>query len=447
VNWRIERRSLSDDSYASYRAALRVPGPEFFEQRLSSITFQYLTTACADAFFLQGEYSRMYWRKFWSALKICYDYAFKMGMAGCENNLGTLLSRFPLDYQIKGVRESLHLTWEQRRDFLMWVRNEKTPFKEIERRFLEFAALVGERPGTITKLRWDWVDFGTDWLTIPAEERKTPRIDASRGVTLGIYLTEYHKALLSEPTVYRNEAGEDVKSPWIFPNPTDPSQPIPYRLHFSINCAYKAREHVENGVPLSELRAEARKNGRRTNYEVRRFMTAYPPKTVPWVSPYEATRHTVATLAQGMGIPGIYVSMMLGHALSKEQCVTPADIATANSAFARLPSLASRPMPKHLTVRGAASRTTARTTRRHYTHLEDAHIEGLRIATCIWTEAHLRSLGLPAPQSIIDAVEGARGAEEKILDLLKSKYGNLDCALQVLQGMQPLKPITPPATK
>jgi hypothetical protein len=316
----------------------------------------------------------------------------------------------------------------------LWIRKEKTPFKEIERRFLEFAALVGERPGTIAKLRWDWLDSRTSWLTIPAEERKTPRIDASRGVSLGIYLTEHHQVLLGAPTVYCNKAGEEVESPWIFPNPADPSQPIPYRLHFSINCAFKSREHVENGVPLSELRAEPRKNGRRTNYEVRRFMSAFPPKSVPWVSPYEATRHTVATLAQGMGIPGIYVSMMLGHALSKEQCVTPADIATANSAFARLTALATRQMPKHLNSRGVASRTAARTTRRHYTHLEDAHIEGLRIATCIWTEAHLRSLGLEVPQSIIDAIEEARGTEERILDFLISEYGDLDRALQVLQG-------------
>lgn len=402
ISGRLARRRITERTAAKYRDGLQAAGEEFCGRPLDAVT-PILLRKAAKAVHERSGKERLgdFRRAMWWA----FAHGIETGrvVENLANDLKKLNTR---DIETDTEREAL--TWEEVHALWQWLGDPRCPLAPVEIRLYRVMLIVGERIGSLRQARWE--DIGEDgWWVIHPEKRKTKLTRVDKADPLFIYVTDVLREILGQP---------DGSSPWIFPAKRDPQRPA---ASLPLPALFRARDYVWLQTPgMGDLVPAEQAAVARRHVELR--YTKFPiPDLVPRCCHHEAGRHTLSTLAQEEGIPGVMVSKMLGHADAKKLPGDP-DLKRARSGV---------PIPRVMLRQAEAANCAASVTRRYYTHIEPS-MPAIRAAWLAWTAAFCREAAGAVPVAIQAALDELRGPDDKILDMLTARFGDLEKALQAV---------------
>jgi integrase len=424
-----EREVVKERTMRGYRAAILALGPEFYDRPLASVTAGELDVFADD--FREKNPSPSYYGNWRAALTMTWEYAKKrcartggLEYYGVDVNLTLTLKGKQFDMVEPPQRERDFLSWETKRVFWRWLTDPRCPFTPTQKRIYKVFLFLGERPKALLLGKWADMSWETGWWIIHPQDRKTRATKVQNTAPLYIYLSQTLREILGEPTPIFGAEGETPNTyPWVFPAEREPFEPYA-QGSLPIWDAFRARE------------MGARKNltPREGRYQRRYAKFPIPDEIEPF-NHYEAGRHSLSTNAQAAGIPGLYVSLMLGHTVDTD--LPGAEEARRFMAERGVKGL-SRDMSRALKRQALAASGASKMTKKHYTHLD--HLPGLRIAWLLWAQEFCEQMGLPFPQKDRAALEEAKSPEDRILDLVHEQFGgDLHAALKVLSGAPALR--------
>lgn len=420
-------QALKKASIDRYRFALHATGSDFYKLSIALISSADLQIVART---FRRTKSPTYFRNLLAALGIAYEHAIDNSKTtGVVCNLAGELKT--LDYDVNEPESSrTYLQWHELRAFWQWLSDPRCPLTATQIRLYKAMLLVGERIDSLRNAEWS--DIGDDgWWIIPPHKRKLALVKKSATQPVYIRMTEVLSAVLGQP---------DGRSPYIFASESNPSKPYPHGSEPLWNV-FRVRRAIKDGVkvlpigsritlpaPLSGSRKKS--TAKRERNILRRYHGFLLPDELPQICHHEAGRHTLATLARELQIPGLYISLMLGHATDKTLPVTEISLHGGLSYAAdQVPP----PMPRALIRQAKALASTGKTAKEHYTHIKNS-LRGIEAAWIVWTEAFCKNVIGDVPQSIRTALENLLGPEDRVLAVLSKRFqGNLEAALQHLQ--------------
>lgn len=423
---RVRRRVVKSNSVKSYRSALKAAGAEFYDVTINLITTAQLKRVARK---IGKGYSRQTFDHFKNACWWAWDYCEEHGIGGIQDNLAGCLKGLKVDRNENAPtgreRPSLVIEWEAISAMWAWLCDLRCPLTETQKRLYRCMYLLGERIEGLCLARWE--DIGEDdWWVILPENRKTQLRYLSSSEPLFIKVTEVLRMAIGYP---------DGRSAFIFPSETDPSRPYPhgslpiwnlFRARVAIKAGARHADHA--GQPVKGKSVLTGSTSKSTIKRERNYLKHYEDFLIPDIVPahsHHDARHSVATHAQEAGIPGFYVSKMLGHSSDKK---LPGKPIVEHSSFQNLPVLTLNDMPRALRRKAEAATGTAKTTREFYTHIKD--LPGTEVAWYLWTKLFCENVLGYVPESIKAAVDSFKGSDDQILDILIERFGSLDDALQ-----------------
>lgn len=422
-----DREGIKGDSIKRYRFALLASGSDFYNLSISLIRSADLQVIAKT---FRRKKSRSYFGNFLAALSIAYEYAIdNTRSTGVITNLAHELRG--LDYDVNDPEPTRnYLQWHEIRAFWRWLSDPRCPLTRTQIRLYRSMLLVGERIDSLRKAEWS--DIGDDgWWVIPPHKRKMALVKKSAAQPVYIRMTEVLSAVLGHP---------DGRSPYIFASESDPSKPYPHGSEPLWNL-FRVRKAINAGVTVPPLGSKItlpaplsgslkKSTAKRERNILRRYHNFLLPEEIPQICHHEAGRHTLATLAQELEIPGLFVSLMLGHATDRS---LPSTAVPCLGAFSTVGEQEPPPMPRAFLRQANALASAGKTAKMHYTHIKTA-LRGIEAAWIIWTEAFCKNVIGDVPQSITTALQDLLGPEDQILALLRARFrGNLEAALQHLE--------------
>lgn len=424
-----EKEVVKEKTTKGYRAAILALGPDFHDRPLAAVTAGELDVFADD--FRELNPSPSYYGNWRAAVSMAWEYAKKrcartkgLEYPGVEVNLVLTLTGKKFDMVEPPQLQRDFLPWAMKRSFWSWLCDPRCPFTLTQRRLYQTFLFLGERVKALLLAKWADIDRETGWWVIQPKDRKTKATKIENTEPLYIYLSQTLLDILGEPMPILDNDGNVIGvSPWVFPSETDPM--VSYAQgSLPIWNAFRARK-LSGWAPTTP---------REVRYE-KRYADFPIPDDVDPFNHYEAGRHSLSTHAQAAGIPGLYVSLMLGHAVDVR--LPGAEEAKRFMEERGVKGL-SRDMSRALRQQALAASGTSKMTKKHYTHLD--HLPGLRIAWLMWAKEFCTQMGLPVPKSVLDALDEAKSPEDRVLDLVHAQFGgDMVLALKVLAGQPALR--------
>ncbi len=378
------------------RSAIMSCGPKFYNRTLTDFTEQQLI---AKATWFRNKYGKTYFDNFHSAIFSTFDHAYRASYPIGQNTAAAIKT---VTYRKKDITsDKADVPLEQIVAFRTeYMDHPDCTFSEIHRRMLMCELYTGQRGNSTSCMEWTDFDWCNGWLIIPVEKQKHSVEHKKNYRPVYVDLNEF---FLNEILGIsgREEAEQRAReSRWVFPSVQKKRKDKDGKI-----CKHDKPDLGPRQTLNNAFKVRSGKPGRMDRYQVLRHQKLPLPAIVEKFTPHEFGRHSFATLADEAGIPGKYISLMMGHLFSKKQIEKDPDLA-------------------------------APTTSGTYIHTKVV-METLREWWTVWAKSFAETLNMPVPQSVMDDFLKSKAAASTMIlkEVADACGGDMQLALEQITAL------------